>query len=583
MPDDHVAGRRAREVYRYFRPEKRLGAILEKETSSSEDNTTSDGLRSSTSSSNREQSPATPPSSAPSQTELVSPPNSMQAMPESLILGDANSTLNSFAQLAALRLDVDRAFISFSDRDSQFIIAQSAQTTDSTNKYDGLSGGIYAGCSTLDVSTWNMCQDTIALPASRREKGDYEFIISNDMAQDDRYQHLPLVQKKPAFRFFAGTPLTTDSGINVGCFFVLDTKPRVAFSEKDKITMGQMGMLIMDFLKVSRQASEGRRASRLTQGMNHFVEGRSSFQSDFDTIKLLNRESSTSSGSRRRLHRRNTGSVSSRFSRSSSASAHSANSDSDAEVPFLASSYHSSHSASWSAEDKANDEMNPEKDTTWTFRRAANLIRESLELGENSGVAFLEAGNNFLPHRTSDSESSSSPENETIASILSISTAETPYGTAQESSVPYPVANMSEDFLHRLLRRHRRGKIFFLHRDGQLSSSDSEDNSKSTDPFGRRDSIKPKNYKAMKAKDNKLLNLYFPSASQVMFVPLLSAAYSQWYGGCFCWNNVESNVFDPSVELSTVVSFGSSIMAECSRIESLISDRQKADFLGSIS
>jgi hypothetical protein len=35
----------------------------------------------------------------------------LQPMPESLILGDANETLNSFAHLAALRLNMDRVFI----------------------------------------------------------------------------------------------------------------------------------------------------------------------------------------------------------------------------------------------------------------------------------------------------------------------------------------------------------------------------------------------------------------------------------------------------------------------------------------
>lgn len=35
----------------------------------------------------------------------------LHPMPESLVLGDANDTLNSFAQLAALRLNVDRVFI----------------------------------------------------------------------------------------------------------------------------------------------------------------------------------------------------------------------------------------------------------------------------------------------------------------------------------------------------------------------------------------------------------------------------------------------------------------------------------------
>jgi hypothetical protein len=91
--------------------------------------------------------------------------------------------------------------------------------------------------------------------------------------------------------------------------------------------------------------------------------------------------------------------------------------------------------------------------------------------------------------------------------------------------------------------------------------------------------------KAQKRKttENSILNKSFPGASQIIFVPLWNPAHSQWFGGFFCWNTIESNVFNPSVELSSLLGFGTSIMSECNRVDSLIADRQKGDFLGSIS
>jgi signal transduction histidine kinase len=68
-----------------------------------------------------------------------------------------------------------------------------------------------------------------------------------------------------------------------------------------------------------------------------------------------------------------------------------------------------------------------------------------------------------------------------------------------------------------------------------------------------------------------------------MFVPLWNAVSSQWFAGCCCWTAVDTQVFSTAVELSSVLGFGSSIMAEYSRVESLIADRQKGDFIGSIS
>ncbi|KAJ5639243.1 uncharacterized protein N7484_007105 [Penicillium longicatenatum] len=579
--EDHSAGRRNREVYRYFRPE-RLCPIDEDSTAGSDNGLDQELLRPSATSASRGRSPCSR-SQSPNPPTLPTEPvaNSLSPMPESLVLGDANTTLNSFAQLAALRLGVDRAFISVSDRDSQYIIAQGGQTVESTTKYDSIGEGLYAGCSTLDISTWSMCQDTVALPQSDRGQGKYNFVVSDDMAQDERYQHLPLVKEKPNFRFYAGTPLTTDSNINVGCLFVLDTKPHSEFSSKDKVSMGHMAMLIMDFLKVSRQASEGRRAARLLRGINHFVEGRSTLVDDTGSTGSLHPQSADASRSRKKSRHRRNSSVSSLCSRSSSSSAHSF-SDSEPYGPSSSSSY---SSANPSEPEKSQSFTDNNMGNSWTFRRAANIIRESLELGGDSGVAFFEAGNDFMLDRNSDSELSSSFETGKSASLLGLSTANCLYGPFEDSATSYPVSNMDEEFLHRLLNRYHQGRIWSLHRDGQLSSSDSEDGSqkRSTSRRNATQSVPSKGSKRWKFRENNMLNQYFPGATQVMFVPLWSPANSQWFGGFFCWNNVESDVFDPSVELSSLLSFGSSIMSECSRVESLISDRQKADFLGSIS
>lgn len=418
---------------------------------------------------------------------------------------------------------------------------------------------------------------------SNRERGDYNFVVSNDMLNDERYQDLALVQADPSFRFYAGTPLTTDSNINVGCLFALDTKSRPEFSKSERDYMGHMAMLIMDFLKVSRQASEGRRAARLSRGMNYFVEGRSRFPSPNDINEVPSRQTSNASRSRRKTRHHKTRSMSSRSSRSTSSGPsgdYLTASDSD---QFDASTSNCSATTPESGSDMRQDDNNGRSGTSPTFRRAANLIRESLELSGDSGVVFMEAGSGPFLEKGSDSEFSSALETERTATVLALSTAEALYDSEDAPTAPYPATAMNEDFLHRLLNTYEQGRIWSLHRDGQLSSSDSEDLPRKDRATMRRDSIRSKGPKKWKAKENKLLNQYFPGATQVIFVPLWNAANSQWFGGFFCWNNIESDVFSQSVDLASLRSFGSSIMVECSRVESMISDRQKADFLGSIS
>ncbi|KAF3389154.1 Histidine kinase 4 [Penicillium rolfsii] len=585
--EEHQAGRRAREVYRYFRPE-RLETIQEKKVTPAEPDS----------------SPKTPGSCNSIPAEHFSPPGSpdfsqqsfeptwapLQPMPESLVLGDANETLNSFAQLAAFRLNVDRVFISVSDRDSQFIIAQAARNKEGNNANDSIGHAVNTGCYTLDVSAWNMCKDTLSLHQSNRARGEYNFLVSNDLSQDERYKDLPFVAGEPGFRFYAGTPLTTESHVNIGCFFALDTKPHLEFSYVEKETMGHMGMLIMDFLKVSRQASDGRHAARLSRGINLFVEGHSSFTKT--SSRPASVDFSSQSGypgiSTSGLQSPSTSSQNSRdglSSRSRSRSVRSTSSATDSVDERAIPSSFDTQVAERLANKSGVTRRLPAK--LWTFRRAANLIRESLELEEKSGVVFLETGGDFAQDNGTDSDTSNlgPAENCKPASVLALSTPEMAFGPDHSLRKPLPVMNLDEQFLRGMLRRHKRGQIWNFHRDGLLTSSESEDYFGQSDCRGRRRSStdQAKSRRRTKAKENSMLNRYFPGAAQVLFVPLWNVGNSQWFGGFFCWTNVEHKVFSPSIELSSLLSFGSSIMAECSRIETVISDQQKDDFLGSIS
>ncbi|KAJ5130647.1 uncharacterized protein N7515_006686 [Penicillium bovifimosum] len=582
--DDHHAGRRAREVYRYFQPD-RLAPIDENRSLAS------DGRRSADCSTGRDLASASTHNRSPSLSlspiskglsQFASAPGGRTS--EALSLGSANATLNSFAQLAALRLNMDRVFVSVSDRQSQYIIAQSLQTAKENCDHDSAGQTLYSGCVTLDVGSWTPCQDTISLPNRKRGKGTDNFIVSNDLSQDARYKDLPFVQGKPNFRFYAGTPLTTERNINIGCFFVLDTKPHADFDESEKEIMTTMSTLIMDFLKVSRQASEGRRATRLSRGLSCFVEGGSSFLDTFEdsASNTIDLQYTTPPTSRSRASRLSVTSQNQSSRRSGSPASDAGSTSSMGESRgdrSLCSSVDSRFPGLRTGNrHKSRDEH---IDNTYTFQRAANLIRESLELDGDSGVVFVEGGSDTALDYEANSDNAL--EGSRAASVLSISTGDNALGPATGSMAQFPVSGIDQVFMHGLLNRYAQGKIWSFHRDGLLSSSDSEDSPRESRSRIRKEHRRSKRPQKWKTTENTLLNRFFPGATQVMFVPLWNAANSQWFGGCFCWNNVESIVFDTSVELSSVLGFGSSIMAECNRIEAHISDRQKADFLGSVS
>ncbi|KAG0154030.1 hypothetical protein PDIDSM_1409 [Penicillium digitatum] len=572
----HNADRRARELYRYYQPASQAEVV-------SSSLPTNDGFPFSAISG----STITPPiseGSMPSHSTTSRPATA--TVTEALVLGTSNSTMTSFAQLAALRLNVERVFISVLDRDQQYIIAEATKSLNLNDPsvHDD-NDGVWLGASDTR-KTWSVCKDTVSLPPNDRENADYQFLVVNDLTENERYKHLSFVDKDSNFRFFAGTPLTTDKNINLGCFFVLDTEPRDGLTPLEKDTLGSISMLVMDYLSVCREACEGRRAARLSRGLSYFVEGSSSFVDNIDQSHTgsVSLPSATPSSSHNRMsasggsHENGPENVSQTSSnsppndRSLSTDARSFSS-----VPSdLKMDYDSKLSSGSKVESGTVESSLPEwltsssrnrlpsddsQGNSWCFRRAANLLRESLDLSGDSGVIFLEANNFPLmdAEMGSDCSDTGGP-----ASVLSASTNEEPFAPQAGSMATCAAANLDRSFLQLLLRRYPKGKLWSFHRDGLILTSDDDD---------------------QELQDKAPLS-HPPHISQ----PLAKTEKSRgelntqpWFGGCFCWSTVETQVFTTSVELSSVLGFSSSIMAEYSRVESLIADRQKGDFIGSIS
>ncbi|CAI7566267.1 unnamed protein product [Penicillium crustosum] len=608
----HNADRRVRELYRYYQPASQAEAVPSWLP-------TNDGFPFSAVSG----STITPPiseGSVPSHGSATSRPATAIGS-EALVLGTSNNTMTSFAQLAALRLNVERVFISVLGRDVQHIVAEATKSLNLNDpSVNNDKDNVWLGASDTR-KTWSVCKDTVSLPPNGRENADYKFLVVNDMTENERYKHLSFVENDPNFRFFAGTPLTTDNNINLGCLFVLDTKPRGGLTPLEKDTLGSISTLVVDYLSVCRQACEGRRAARLSRGLSYFVEGSSSFVDSIDQSRTgsVGAPSTTPPSSYNRL----SASGDSRGNSSENASQAPSNSppndrslsndarsfssvpsdlklDSDSKMSSGSKLDSGSKVESGTVESSlpewltssSRNRLPPDdsQGNSWCFRRAANLLRESLDLNGDSGVIFLEANNSPFTDAEmgSDYSDTGGP-----ASVLSASTNEEPFAPQAGSMATCAAANLDRSFLQLLLRRYPKGKLWSFHRDGLISTSDDDDqqpqdkaplgtSATSRSPPSSAQPSKPLR-KRRKAAENLVLNKYFPNAAQIMFVPLWNAVSSQWFGGCFCWSTIETQVFTTSVELSSVLGFSSSIMAEYSRVESLIADRQKGDFIGSIS
>lgn len=73
--------------------------------------------------------------------------------------------------------------------------------------------------------------------------GDKPLVVENALL-DERFAANPLVLGPPHIRFYAGSPLRTQRGYNLGTLCVIDQKPR-AFSERQQKWLTQLAELLM--------------------------------------------------------------------------------------------------------------------------------------------------------------------------------------------------------------------------------------------------------------------------------------------------------------------------------------------------
>ncbi|KAL8735060.1 MAG: hypothetical protein Q9181_002962 [Wetmoreana brouardii] len=469
-----------------------------------------------------------------------------------------DTTLTALAQLSTLRLDVSRAVVSVIAKSTQYFLAEASKSSELGNDQHAEVGddALWLGHGTVEKEG-GLCENTLKLPAS---PGTYPCFTVTDLSQDDRFKHLPFVTGPPHFRFYAGTPLTTKNGVNIGSFFVFDDKVRQELTLAQERFFGSIAATIMEHLEVNRQAEERSKVLRMSKGLNAFVEGKTSF----DTGNRYDRD-----------------------------------------YPY--------GPINGVADDTETAHTNIEGAHKATFSRAANLLSDSLNLRTHGGVCFLDtmAGPRSMAVRRSgakiletesdsdakdfsrtcpqstrtntDSLSRGQPLEEykdsKAAEVLSFAGSSPASLDSLQSLIPSTFSPLKERFVQSLLKHYPRGKVWIF--DGVEGLTSEEDD------LLRSSSVISEEQRERRTLRRKAeietLRRYFPNLRELIFVPLWDAGTSRWFSGCFCWRSTINRKFSIEAELQFVVAFGNSIMAEISRLASIYESRQKEDFIGSIS
>lgn len=445
----------------------------------------------------------------------------------------------------------------------------------------------------------------MALP--KATPGEYPFYILGDLLEHPKYSKLPFVSGEPHFRFYAGTPLTTKNGIRIGSFCVMDTRPRADLSREERNFLGNMADQTMAYLEINRDALEGRRSRLMSSALHRFVQGKSTIVSTPPPSARLSitrppfEAFEERSGSQEVL-------VTSPIGRDTSSNIGTTTSG-EATDTYAKTSH-------------LPDEVDESRSHPWTMARAANLLREALEIDDSGGVLFLEATNRHVlsPARvyeaamtetdTSGAEESSvtrsglpsvgreSKPNPISKSVtFSVGTAITSRGRtcpvqasstaavhiapAEHSINKARFGHVDADFLADLLQRYPRGKLWVFDADGSLMSSDDDRVSAARKSIDLQAGNQPRKGRRRKQEAEYFQKL-FPGSRQLLFAPLWDAGLGRWFSGCFCWSGSDHRTYSTS-ELAFTSSYVKSVMAECNRLNTLMSDKQKGDFISSVS
>jgi len=82
-----------------------------------------------------------------------------------------------------------------------------------------------------------------------------QVLVINDATKDPRFSGNALVTGAPHIRFYAGAPLKTPSGHNLGSLCIIDTHPRT-FSQEQQIQLSNLSELVINEMELRRIARE---------------------------------------------------------------------------------------------------------------------------------------------------------------------------------------------------------------------------------------------------------------------------------------------------------------------------------------
>ncbi|KAJ3840744.1 atypical/HisK protein kinase [Lentinula raphanica] len=125
------------------------------------------------------------------------------------------------------------------------------------------------------------------------EQCDDEPMVILDTLQDWRFANNPHVTNAPHVRFYAGAPLRTQDGYNVGSLAVIDDAPREEFTPRHRHTLKEFAAIAMREMELWRDKIQLRIRDRIQNSMEQF--SRECLEIDMDQQETQSPQNSSES------------------------------------------------------------------------------------------------------------------------------------------------------------------------------------------------------------------------------------------------------------------------------------------------
>ncbi|TDZ21611.1 Hybrid signal transduction protein dokA [Colletotrichum orbiculare MAFF 240422] len=539
-------------------------------------------------------------------------------IPFSSLSSSPDTGLTAFAQLGALRLNASRALISLFDRQHQYIVAEATRSMP-------LGAGVKYPkqnhlwlCGTAIPRAFGICEhvlvgDVPEPPAAAYSTGsvpvedELPVAVVPDLAGDRRFCDRPYIDAAPYNRFYAGVPIRSPKGINIGVFCIFDDRPRAGLDADGVQFMKDISKTVMDYLDARRVNENYRRSERMVHGLGDFIGGNEepptpakppsprSSSNSFDTPATSPPEAeppSPKSSDVTDAIRPNLNPL----SRDATESPTKVDSSDSVETTTTTSTVATTTSSSAPPDPRLTE-------TIKIFTRAASVIHKSLEV---DGALFLDASIGSYgglvsgPRRASEvadnhfssSEDSLSerPEDSNERWCKCFGRSSNMDGaTGGIDSSQFSRSTLRERFLKKLLRRYPNGKVFNFDETGNwyLTESDNDDADITPTEESEQTAARPETKAAYsyftRRNEAKTVGDMFPGARTVAVAPLWDPARERCFAGGFVWSKSASRILTPEADLPYLRAFGMVTMAEIARLDAIIADKAKTDILGSLS